>query len=449
MSLVPLLQRTDQFPIFQTGDRQIGIHEFLSDIYWCVERLPDSDSIINLCESRYSFIVVFFASLLRSQTNFLPQIRGQVGAETASRFQSSAKVVTDSPKSWSDVYIELAPGENGQGHQAIPYVDEDHVACVAFTSGSTGNPKSHDKSWGSLASYRNEHLKAFRQECNVSSDACLTIVPTVPPWHMYGLEWSVLLPTIGPFCVDVDTAAFPVDIAKSIHRASTDVILISTPIHLRALCNSGLTGLEARYTVSATAELEVSLAELVESRMNSAICEVYGCTEIGSLAVRKPTEYEGWHFLDPFDVKLENDQLYVSSPLFEGSVKLQDRFSFDMESGAYLLLGRNDDIVKLGGKRESLAKLNNTLLMVEGVEDAVIISPNSLHLPSTGRLEALVVAPGISAKTIRQELLKSIDPVFVPRPMYFVPSLPRDITSKLPVSELKNLLISSRNENPR
>ncbi len=41
-------------------------------------------------------------------------------------------------------------------------------------------------------------------------------------------------------------------------------------------------------------------------------------------------------------------------------------------------------------------------------------------------------------------LREDLDPVFLPRPLLLVPSLPRSETSKLPVTELRALLRAAR-----
>ncbi len=51
---------------------------------------------------------------------------------------------------------------------------------------------------------------------------------------------------------------------------------------------------------------------------------------------------------------------------------------------------------------------------------------------SVTRLTAFVVAPGLSRQTLVEALQARIDPVYLPRPLYFVGSLPRNATGKLP-----------------
>jgi len=61
---------------------------------------------------------------------------------------------------------------------------------------------------------------------------------------------------------------------------------------------------------------------------------------------------------------------------------------------------------------------------------------------SITRLTAFVVAPGVSRAALMSALRQRIDPAFLPRPLYLVPSLPRNATGKLPRSALVELAAS-------
>ena len=58
---------------------------------------------------------------------------------------------------------------------------------------------------------------------------------------------------------------------------------------------------------------------------------------------------------------------------------------------------------------------------------SVIVLPDE----DSKRLAALVVAPGMQASDILEQLKPSIEPACLPRPIYIVPMLPRQETGKL------------------
>jgi acyl-coenzyme A synthetase/AMP-(fatty) acid ligase len=96
-------------------------------------------------------------------------------------------------------------------------------------------------------------------------------------------------------------------------------------------------------------------------------------------------------------------------------------------------------MLKIAGKRASLGDLNQKLLAIPGVEDGVFIAPENLQ-NERQRLTALVVAPTLSKKQILHQLTQSIDAAFLPRPLHFVESLPRNSTGKLPREQLVSFL---------
>jgi len=119
-----------------------------------------------------------------------------------------------------------------------------------------------------------------------------------------------------------------------------------------------------------------------------------------------------------------------------GVVPVGDRV--ELEAGGRLrLLGRDADMIKIGGRRGSLSDIAAKISHLPGVTDQVVFMPTE---GETARPAALVVAPGRSADDLRRELGALIDAVFVPRPLRVVDSLPRNPLGKLPRERLLELL---------
>ena len=95
------------------------------------------------------------------------------------------------------------------------------------------------------------------------------------------------------------------------------------------------------------------------------------------------------------------------------------------------------DLLKVAGKRASLADLTQKLQAIPGVVDAVIFDAAG---GEAARLAALVVAPALSEAAILQALAQHIDPVFLPRPLRKVERLPRNELGKLPRQRLLEML---------
>ena len=109
-----------------------------------------------------------------------------------------------------------------------------------------------------------------------------------------------------------------------------------------------------------------------------------------------------------------------------------------LDAQRFVLHGRSADMVNVAGKRTSLAYLNHQLASIPGVEDGVYFLPDDDGEAVT-RLMAFVVAPGLAPEAVLSALRARLDPVFLPRPLYFVPALPRNATGKLPREALVRL----------
>jgi 3-hydroxymyristoyl/3-hydroxydecanoyl-(acyl carrier protein) dehydratase len=94
----------------------------------------------------------------------------------------------------------------------------------------------------------------------------------------------------------------------------------------------------------------------------------------------------------------------------------------------------------VAGRRASLAGLTATLLGIDGVQDGVMVMPEAADGGTAVRPCAIVVAPGLSPKTILDALRRSVDAVFVPRRVVMVDALPRDPLGKLPKAHIAALL---------
>jgi acyl-coenzyme A synthetase/AMP-(fatty) acid ligase len=171
------------------------------------------------------------------------------------------------------------------------------------------------------------------------------------------------------------------------------------------------------------------------------VWEIYGSTETGSVATRNPCLDQPWQLLPGIQLKLIKGSWLLSAAHLPETIVLQDCLEL-LGSSRFRWLGRNQDMVKIAGKRSSLSALNQQLTSIPGVLDGVFIKPETEPNHATGirRLMALVVAPGATEASILAALRQCIEPVFLPRPLYLVDRLPRAANGKLTRASLEQLL---------
>ena len=73
--------------------------------------------------------------------------------------------------------------------------------------------------------------------------------------------------------------------------------LVTTPVHLRVLLAEASELPAADFLLCATAPLSPQLAIEAEARFAAPLHEIYGCTEAGQIATRRPTQTQEWRTL--------------------------------------------------------------------------------------------------------------------------------------------------------
>lgn len=423
-------------------NREVDREMFLAHAHRLAENLPEAPFAINLCDDRYAFLTALAAALIRGQTTLLPPARAPGLIEELAADYAGSYCLVDAPaqvKGIDQHAVSLdesaLPGEE----HAIPEIPADLVAAIVFTSGSTGRPNPNPKRWGDLVL----GLRLARRRFEFQSNGQETILATVPPQHMYGLEVSVVLPLVTASCVHSGRPFYPEDIRRAISMLSDPRTMFTTPTHLRACVNSGLQWPRMSRIVSATAPLSVELAKRAEKIFSCQVMEIYGCSEAGSMASRRTLDGELWRFYDGMTPHEINGIVYVRASHLPDPVPLNDFIEVQSDS-RFKLLGRHADLINIAGNRASLSDLTLKLNAIEGVRDGVFIMPDDQAGEDVARVVALVVAPDLGKKEILSMLAEHVSPVFLPRPLYKVDSLPRNAMGKLPREELARLLETLR-----
>ena len=412
--------------------------QFLADLTRVARLLGGGGHVLNACADRYHFTVGLAASLVSGKVSLLPSTHTPEVIRQLIAFAPDVVCLSDEADCGIDLPRVRFPGAAAAGSASpapVPAIDTAQLAACVFTSGSTGTPVPHRKSWGRL-------IACVREEANrlgLSGSTC-AIVATVPPQHMYGFESSVLLALGCGHALCAERPFYPADIAAVLCAVPRPRILVSTPIHLRALLESGTALPPADLIVSSTAPLTPQLAAEVEQRFNTRLLEIYGSTETGQISARRPTHTPEWRLWPGVTLSVRDGETWAQGGHIEQPTRLCDVLEMTGEE-TFLLHGRVADLVNIAGKRSSLAYLNQQLNCIPGVLDGAFFHFDDWRAshPGVARVAACVVAPQLDAARVVQELRRRIDPVFLPRPLLLVARLPRTSTGKLPQEALRSL----------
>lgn len=417
----------------------IALETFRREVRGVADQLPEASHAINLCDDRYRFLVAFCAAALRGQTTLLPSSRAAAVIDD---------VLTRHPDSYclGDTALLLEPPRYWRLPEALPQgtdgelmIEPDALVAIGFTSGSTGQPTANAKTWSSFVASTAQNLAALADL--LDRDGSTHLVATVPPQHMYGMEMSVLLPLLGPVAVHAARPFFPQDVARALTESATPPLLVTTPVHLRALVRSGVVLPQLAGIVSATAPLPPELAAAAEASFGCEVRELFGSTETCVIARRRTARETAWTPLPGVRLAPQPDGTAVHAPHLAGPVVLADIVEL-LADGRFELRGRNADLLEIAGKRASLGDLTRKLLAVAGVEDGVVLQldPGDVEGAGVRRIAALVVAPTLDEAAVLSALRGQVDPVFLPRRIRCITALPRNDSGKLPRQALLELL---------
>jgi len=256
---------------------------------------------------------------------------------------------------------------------------------------------------------------------------------------MYGFESTVMVALQCGAAFAAGRPLYPADICAAVAAVPRPRTLVTTPFHLRTLLDAGVEIPELDLLVSATAPLSPALVRAAEARCRAPLLEIYGSTETGQIACRRPAESAEWQLFPGVQLAERDGRVWAGGGHVEREVAMDDVLEIAGE-GRFLLHGRSADMINIAGKRSSLGYLNYQLCAVPGVIDGAFHVPEDEIPDGVTRLIAVVVAPGLNAAALTAALRTRIEPAFLPRRILFVGSLPRNATGKLPADALRTLI---------
>jgi len=440
MSSLPLVSHVAPDSIIAwRADGAVTLRQFVAEVSQLVALFPAGSHLLNLCGDRYRFSVGLAAAIVAGKVSLLPSTPTPEVVRQVKVFAPDVFCLTDSVHCTVDLpqlrYPVTGANQPDQaGAVAIPQIDSKQRIAVLFTSGSTGTPQPHPKTWGALVGC----VQAEALRLGLLHDTPCTIIGTVPPQHMYGFESTVLMAWHSGNALSHAQPFYPADICQALAAVPTPRVLVSSPVHLRALLDAGLALPEVTRVLSATAPLSARLAQDIEARCHAPLIEIYGSTETGQIASRRPAQTAEWQLFPGIKLIIEGDCVRACGGHIETLIAMNDMIE-PVTDEHFLLHGRIADLVNIAGKRHSLASLNHLLNTIPGVVDGAFYMPDEAGDDHITRLAACVVAPGLDAPHLLAALREHIDPVFLPRPLLFVDALPRNDTGKLPRAVLQAL----------
>jgi uncharacterized 2Fe-2S/4Fe-4S cluster protein (DUF4445 family) len=311
-----------------------------------------------------------------------------------------------------------------------------------FTGGSTGSPQLWTKTPRNLLGEVNYLLDRFKIG---SGDR---ILATVPAFHIYGLLYSLLVPLLASARVSSASPSFPEEIKQQMAEMSP-TIFISVPIHYRALKDNPPDKGSLRLAFSSAGPLSETDGRAFFEATGVDLVEIYGSTETGGVATRcRKQDETGFTPYDCIGWRVAGEELDIRSAFLSAELPVRDSGWFTMadrvktENGGFVVLGRADNVVKVGGNRVDLEKVRQAIAAVEGINEAIVLS----NPADTGRNQE-IVALAVGRRTaaeIQEQLKSELLPHERPRRIQIVEKIPMAATGKPDRQAIKEIAIIPR-----
>jgi hypothetical protein len=135
------------------GSEAVSRQRFLGHVARVAAGLPPGRHFVNACADRYRFAVGFAAGLLSGRVSLLPSTLGEAVLRQLAEFAPDVFVLGDGealPGGLPAHPFDDALPPAGAALIEPPVIAADQLVAWVFTSGSTGVPVPHRKTWGKL-----------------------------------------------------------------------------------------------------------------------------------------------------------------------------------------------------------------------------------------------------------------------------------------------------------
>jgi acyl-CoA synthetase (AMP-forming)/AMP-acid ligase II len=430
---------------FSTDDLTIPLRQFLAAAAALVERQPDLNRQQRLVIDSQDPI----EGLLLVTACWMAGVQPVLDSRPRQRSHA-----TDPIWSWGDFcHIALADWLRHTAPADFPTEPPGLFAAsgltLAFrTSGSTGDGTLVEKNWTSLLT------EAYALQALLNIRTGDEVVALVPPVHIYGFLYAVLLPWISDArtqFVGLSRGLLP-DLASSRHS-----LLVMTPSSWPVICQAGW---HQRFTNMVTSGAPFGAAREAEYKASmrdeagtGQMFEVLGSTETGGIGWRslaRPFALAGvdpelagraiFRRFDGVEIEDQDQAAILRSPFTVPAnvpMPLSDRIGM-IDEQHFVHLGRSDRVVKIGSQRLSLAEIEANLTEICRFPVRCIFRDDPRHAKG-GELSAFIMGEYHGSLAIlRRDYLQRFQTPF-PERIFLTGSVQADAMGKIPISQLIEL----------
>ena len=406
--------------------------------------------------------------LVEGLHNHIPSVKNFIICETGQAQEAAdpEKLTSASKLIPFDKVIGL-----GQGLYEGPVLDEDDVAVILYTSGTTGKPK------GAMLTHGNIYSNASDVAEYLGINSSDRVITTLPMFHVFCMTVCMNAPLMSGGTIIIIPKFSPAEIFRAVKEHEATIFAGVPTMYNFLLQHGGDAGefTSIRLCISGGASMPVSLLENFEKKFNVQISEGYGLSEASPVTCFNPLERprkagsigtsivnvlnkvvdEMGEELPPGEV----GELIVQGPnVMKGYYKLPEEtaaaikdgwlYTGDLakmdEEGYFYIVDRKKDIVIVGGYNVYPREVEEVLFAhPEIVEAAVIGVPD----PDLGEaVHAFIVskAESLTEEDVRAYCKGHLAKYKIPTVIEFLEELPKNTTGKILRRSLKEIVTSNK-----
>ncbi len=326
--------------------------------------------------------------------------------------------------------------------QVVDFVAPQGTALIKVTSGSTGEPSGICLTEQALL-VGIEHL---REGMALSADD--RVLMAISLSHSYGFDNGLLSLAVVGTSLILEGSIYPSPLLKALEEGQVTFFPTVPPI-VRGLSETDWPqGLSPVKVICAGAPLPEGFAARFTEKSGWNIHQFYGSTETGGISFESaPQEAEAANTVGfplpgiKIELSSESHVEVCSSANFCGyvgesgpgtplTVRTGDLGEWT-EEGRLRLVGRTSSMLNIGGKKLSIARVENALMTIPGITDAAVVGVDDLIRGQ--RVVAFLVSHHEPAD------FSPLSSELVPREIRYVDSLPYTARGKLDRSHLQDL----------
>lgn len=358
-------------------------------------------------------------------------------------------------------FVEIT--SSNESHEQLmnpPKLDD--LACIVYTSGTTGKPK------GAMLSFRNIFSNSWSGQKAFKVDEKDRFLVFLPMFHSFTLSVMVILPVMTNSAIIIVKSVFPFANVLKQALLKRATIFLGVPTLYNSLIKAKIPWYfmwfnKIRLFISGSAPLSESVLNDFSTKFkNATLTEGYGLSECSpAVAVNRLDKQKPFSVglpLESYEIKIVNDEMvemptgevgeiiikgdcvmmgYLNRPdatdetIINGWLLSGDLGKMD-EDGFLYIVDRKKDLIISKGINIYPREIEEVLALYEGVDAAAVIGiKNELNDEEVMAFVQQKEDVNLNDLEIKKYLKSHLANFKVPKHIYFVEELPKNATGKV------------------